>query len=152
VLKTRENRPPASPEALRRRAEDDLGRLADAAHSLGYWSAHLAFAIDTKAEPAVVTVTVEPGPLYHVAAIAVLGPAEKTLDLPNSGPPLPLRLGDPARTAPVVDAESAFISAFAGASHPFAKAVGRRVVSNSGAHTMTVTYRSTPARSAVSAR
>jgi hypothetical protein len=34
-LKTLEDKPPASEEALRRRADRDLGRLADAAHSLG---------------------------------------------------------------------------------------------------------------------
>jgi translocation and assembly module TamA len=144
ALKTRENRPPASAEALRRRAEDDLARLADAAHSLGYWSAQFAFAIDAKAEPASVTVTVEPGPLYHVAAIAVLGPAGKKLDLPPSAPPLPFRPGDPARTAPVVDAEAALVAAFAAAGHPFAKSAGRRVVIDSATHTMTVTYRLDP--------
>jgi translocation and assembly module TamA len=36
-LKTLEDKPPVSEEALRRRADGDLGRLADAAHSLGYW-------------------------------------------------------------------------------------------------------------------
>ena len=38
-LKTLEDKPPASEETLRRRADRDLGRLADAAHSLGYWNA-----------------------------------------------------------------------------------------------------------------
>ena len=34
-LKTLEDRPPVSEEALRRRADRDLGRLAGAGHSLG---------------------------------------------------------------------------------------------------------------------
>jgi hypothetical protein len=34
-LKTLEDKPPVSEEALRRRADRDLERLADAAHSLG---------------------------------------------------------------------------------------------------------------------
>jgi len=34
-LKTLEDRPPVSEEALRRRVDRDLGMLADAAHSLG---------------------------------------------------------------------------------------------------------------------
>jgi hypothetical protein len=38
-LKTLEDKPPVSEEALRRRADRDLQRLADAAHSLGYWDA-----------------------------------------------------------------------------------------------------------------
>ena len=35
-LKTLEDKPPVSEEALRRRADGDLNRLADSAHSLGY--------------------------------------------------------------------------------------------------------------------
>jgi hypothetical protein len=38
-LKTLADKPPASEEALRRRADQDLGRLADAAQSLVYWDA-----------------------------------------------------------------------------------------------------------------
>src|SRR5262249_54576220 len=74
----------------------------------------------------------------------VLGPAGKKLDLPPSAPPLPLRPGDPARTAPVVDAEAALVAAFAAAGHPFAKSAGRRVVIDSATHTMTVTSRLDP--------
>jgi hypothetical protein len=36
-LKTREDRPPVSEEALRRRADRDLGRLADAAVGRARW-------------------------------------------------------------------------------------------------------------------
>src|SRR5215471_16722352 len=71
-LRTLEDKPPASEEALRRRADRDLGRLADAAHSLGYWDADFSYDVDTEVEPAKVTVTAEPGPLYHVASVNVL--------------------------------------------------------------------------------
>ena len=50
-LKTLEDKPPASEEALRRRADRDLGRLADAAHSLGYWDAEFSYDLDTDADP-----------------------------------------------------------------------------------------------------
>src|SRR6266513_2428213 len=70
-LKSLEEKPPASEEALRRRADRDLERLADAAHSLGYWDAEFSYDIDTDAEPAKVAVTVNPGPLYHVASVKV---------------------------------------------------------------------------------
>src|SRR5271166_6964217 len=66
-LKRLEDKPPASEEALRRRAERDLSGLADAAHSLGYWDAEFSYEIDAAAAPAKVTVTVKPGPLFHVA-------------------------------------------------------------------------------------
>src|SRR5438034_7307505 len=82
-LKTLEDKLPASEEALRRRADRDLGRLADAAHSLGYWDAEFSYDIDTEADPAKVTVTVKPGPLYHVAAVKILGPDGQPLAISN---------------------------------------------------------------------
>jgi hypothetical protein len=60
-LKTLEDKTPASEEALRRRADRDLGRLADAAHSLGYWDADFSYDVDTSGETAKVTVTVKQG-------------------------------------------------------------------------------------------
>ena len=106
-LKTLEDKPPASEEALRRRADRDLGRLADAAHSLGYWNAEFSYDLDTEADPAKVTVKVTPGPLYHVASVKVLGPDGQPLSIPLDERKLPLKPGDPARTAPVVATETA---------------------------------------------
>lgn len=139
-LKTLEDKPPASEEALRRRADRDLERLADAAHSLGYWDADFSYDVDTSAETAKVTVTVKQGPLYHVAAVKVLGPDGQPLSIPQDGVKLPLRLGDPARTAPVVAAETALVAAFGDSGHPFAKVDNRRVEIDRGTQTMDVTY------------
>src|SRR6516225_7200637 len=92
-LKTLEDKPPASEEALRRRADRDLGRLADAAHSLGYWGAQFHYDLDSAVEPQKVTVKVTPGPLYHVASVAVLGPDGRPLPIPPNAPPLALKPG-----------------------------------------------------------
>src|SRR5215469_11308360 len=138
-LKTLEDKPPVSEEALRRRADRDLGRLADAAHSLGYWDAEFTYEVDTTAEPVKVTVKVDPGPLYHVASIKVLGPDGLPLSIPGE-PKLPLKPGDPARTAPVVATETALLGALGDTGHPFAKVADRRVEIDKAAHTMDVTY------------
>jgi len=139
-LKTLEDRPPASEEALRRRAERDLGRLADAARSLGYWGAEFSYDVDTATDPAKVTVTVKPGPLYHVASVMVLGPDGQPLSMPLGEQKLPLKPGDPARTAPVVATETALVAAFGETGHPFAKVENRRVEIDHGTQTMDVTY------------
>jgi translocation and assembly module TamA len=144
ALKTLEDRPPVSEEALRRRADGDLGRLGDAARSLGYWDAHFAYDVDSGVDPAKVTVTVTPGPLYHVASIAVLGPDGKPLAVPPGKTPLPLKPGDPARTAPVVATETALLGAFGDSGHPFAKVASRRVVIDHDTRTMAVTYTLVP--------
>jgi outer membrane protein assembly factor BamA len=85
---------------LRRRADRDLGRLTDAAHSLGYWDVEFAYDIDTATDPAKVAVTVKSEPLYHVASIKVLGANGPPLSIPEDEKKLPLKPGDPARTAP----------------------------------------------------
>ena len=143
-LKTLEQRQPASEEALRRRADRDLVRLADAAHSLGYWGARFDYRIDAAAQPQKVTVKVAPGPLYRVAAVAVLGPGGRPLAIPPAAAPLPLKPGDPARTAPVLAAQAALLTAFGDSGHPFAKLDSRRVVIDRRNHTMAVTYKFAP--------
>src|SRR5262252_7355145 len=139
-LKTLEDKPPVSEEALRRRADGDLGRLADAAHSLGYWDADFSYEVDTSAETAKVTVTVKQGPLYHVASVKVLGPDGQPLAIPPDGQRLPLKPGDPARAALVVATEAALVAVFGDSGHPFAKVDNRRVEIDRGTQTMDVTY------------
>ena len=136
-LKTLEDKPPVSEEALRRRADRDLGRLPDAAHSLGYWDAEFSYDIDTATDPAKVAVRVKPGPLYHVASVKVLGPDEQPLSIPNR---LPLKPGDTARTAPVLATETALLASLGDSGHPFAKAETRRVEIDKDTQTMDVTY------------
>jgi translocation and assembly module TamA len=138
-LKSLEDKPPVSEEALRRRAERDLGRLADAARSLGYWDAEFSYEIDTAVEPAKVTVKVDPGPLYHVGSVKVLGPSGQPLPVPGA-PKLPLKPGDPARTAPVVTTETTLLTAFGDNGYPFAKVADRHVEIDKAEHTMDVTY------------
>jgi translocation and assembly module TamA len=139
-LKTLEDKPPASEEALRRRADRDLERLADAAHSLGYWDAEFSYDIDTSAETAKITVTVKQGPLYHVASVKVLGPDGQPLPIPQDEKKLPLKPGDPAHTAPVVATETALLAALGDSGHPFARLENRRVEIDRGTETMDVTY------------
>ena len=145
-LKTLEDKPPVSEEALRRRADRDLGRLADAAHSLGYWDAEFSYDINTGTDPAKVTVTAEPGPLYHVGSIKVQGTDGQPLSIPQDEKKLPLKPGDPARTAPVVAAETALLAALGNSGHPFAKVENRRVEIDKDAQTMDVTYTLDPGR------
>jgi translocation and assembly module TamA len=141
-LKTLDDRLPASEEALRRRAEDDLLRLKEAAHSLGYWNAQFSYDIDSGSDPAKVTVTAIPGPLYRVAVVETRRADGQPLAVPAdpAAPPLPLNPGDPARAAPVIDTENALLAALGHAGHPFAKAAERRVVVDHDNQTMTVTY------------
>ncbi len=141
-LKTLDDRLPPSEAALRRRAEGDVGRLTEAAHSLGYWNAQFSFEIDATAEPAKVTVTAVPGPLYHVATIDILGPDGRNLVVAREpdAAPLPMKAGDAARTEPVIATENALLAALGQAGHPFARAAERRVVVDHDTQSMAVAY------------
>jgi translocation and assembly module TamA len=141
-LKSLRDRVPASEQALRRRADRDLALLTDAARSLGYWDARLSYSIDIDREPAKVVVTAEPGPLYHIASIDVLGPERRPLVVsrdPRTAP-LPLQAGEPARTEPVVATEAALLAQLGHEGYPFARKIDRRVVIDHEARTMSVTY------------
>src|ERR1051326_7686682 len=81
-LKSLEDRLPASEEALRRRADRDLGLLQDAAHSLGYWNAQFSYEIDATSDPVKVIVVANPGPLYRVGSIDIVEPHGKRLNVP----------------------------------------------------------------------
>jgi translocation and assembly module TamA len=141
-LVTLQDRPPATPAALRRRAEDDLGRLRPVLEANGYWAATLSFGIDTAVEPARVTVSVEPGPLYRFQSVTFRTPEGGTPPLLDRYDPsaFGLKLGDAARTAPVLDAEAALIAEYARQGRPYAKVPDRKVVVDHGTRTMDVTY------------
>jgi translocation and assembly module TamA len=143
-LKALEDRPPVSEQALRGRAERDLDRLREAALSLGYWNARLSYRIDPKTSPQTVVVSVQPGPLFHVAAITIEGPNGKPLAAPVKPAALPLKVGEAARTQPVVATEEALVAAFKQHGHPFAKSGHRRVVIDTANHTMTIVYTIVP--------
>src|SRR5258708_19075538 len=81
-----------------------------------------------------------PGPLYPVAAVNVLGPDGQPLSISPGEAKLPLKPGDPARTAPVVATETALLTALGDSGHPFAKVENRRVEIDKSAQTMDVTY------------
>jgi translocation and assembly module TamA len=136
------DRLPPSEAALRRRADDDLPRLKDVMQAAGYWTAKLTDAVDFKAQPAKVTVVIEPGPLFHLASVTFRTPAgEAPPLLERLGPAaFGLDIGGPARSAPVAAAESRIVEEYARNAHPFAAVTDRKAVVDVAKDTMAVTY------------
>jgi len=149
ILHRLRNEPPQNGDELVRRAEADLPRIVDALWGSGYYAAQVSIVVggqvislDRPASGSVratidslrgralvqVAVMVEPGPLYRFNRVTVL---DQRSDLPFDPlvlPPrlVPLKPGDPARTAEVLQAAAALADHFRDLSHPFVK-VGRRV-------------------------
>jgi translocation and assembly module TamA len=137
-----EDRPPPTDAALRRRVEDDLPRLEQVMQAAGYWTPKLSYAIDLTAEPAKVTVTIVPGPLFHLASVTFRSPSGEALPLlERLGPSaFGLEIGGPARSAPVAAAEQHITEEYARNGHPFAKVTDRKAVVDVAKDTMTVSY------------
>jgi translocation and assembly module TamA len=136
------DKPPTSAASLRRRADDDLPRLADVMHAMGYWTPKLSYTLDTGETPARLKVTIEPGPLYHLASVTFRTPeggAPPLLDAEKPGA-VGLEIGAAARSAPVAAAEGKIVEEYARHGRPFAKVSDRKAVVDIARHTMNVTY------------
>jgi len=136
------DKPPDTLVGLDQRARADLERLRPALQGVGYWEAELDYTIDQNAQPVTVTVTVRPGPIYHLATVDLKTPSgDVPPPLADPSPAaLGLRLGEPALTQAVVGAEAIITSRYADEGRPFAKVVGREVVIDRATKEMAVTY------------
>jgi translocation and assembly module TamA len=136
------DKPPASEEGLSRRADEDLPRLKEVLQSQGYWDGDVAYSIATGAKPAEVTVTIRTGPLYHLKQVTITtAQGGAPTDIAGLDPAVfGLKLGDPAKAAPVLDAERKITDEYARRARPFAKVTSHKFVVDHGTRTMSVTY------------
>jgi translocation and assembly module TamA len=142
-LEALSGRAPDSDSALRSRAADDRDRFDAVARAYGYYDSRIEVAIDAKASPAKIAVTVTPGPQYVLGQIAVMSVDGKPL--PTSVPSimaesLELDPGKPAFSAPVAAANAGIERVFRARGYPFASVKSRRVTIDHGTHLMTVIY------------
>ena len=136
------DRPPPSPAALRRRAQDDLPRLEAVLHAEGYWQARIAYRVDTTEHPARVTVTVMPGPLFHLARVtfALASGTPATLVAAQGAAAIGLAPGGAARSEPVEAGNARIVAIYEQNGFPFARVSDRHVVVDVATHTMSVSY------------
>jgi translocation and assembly module TamA len=111
--------------------------------SFGYYAATVSYAIDEGQKPVKVTVTIAPGPLYHLADYAILGsnPALSDGRIRITANRLGVDRGDPAAAAAVVESQARLLSTLARQSFPLAKVLDRKVVVDHATRTMSVTMR-----------
>jgi translocation and assembly module TamA len=154
TLAREEKRPPPGTAGLIARARGDYGRILASLYANGYYGGSIAIAIDgtsaetltpdaTLPDPVPVTVTVDPGPLFHFGAVQVLGlpydamtrEDEKALDLDHWG----LKEGAVARSGAVLEAESRMVEIWRQRGHPKAAIVTREVTADHKTLTLDVT-------------
>jgi len=127
---------------LRRRATADLDQLAAAAHAAGYYDAELAYDIDSKNRPWLVSVKVKLGTPYRLREIRVVTPQGDVPPLAERFDPatLGLELGIRARSAPVIEAEAKLLGYYTTRGRPLARVTGHEAIIDRADHSMHVTY------------
>jgi translocation and assembly module TamA len=138
---------PDSDAALRSRAADDRGRFNAVARAYGYYDDTVEVAIDSKASPVKITVTVVPGPAYLLTSVMVVGIDGKMLPpgVPSiTTAQLGLDLDKPALAAPVAAANARIERIFRAKGYPFASVRDRKVTIDHGTHSMAVIYELDP--------
>ncbi|CAE7883982.1 tamA, partial [Symbiodinium necroappetens] len=134
-LEEMRDRPPATRAALRRRVQDERGRYEAALKSAGYYAFALSSDVDTAQSPALVTVTVEPGPQFTLGAYTItyrpqVPRSANDRDIPQSAEDLDLELGMPAQAAPLQAAEARIVTLLTQAGYPYAEIAEARYLAD----------------------
>jgi translocation and assembly module TamA len=131
-LKALEDRPPATLARLRQRTTEDLERLNTALRSEGYYEAELRPRIDEEKRPVEVTIEIETGPRYRLAAfeLGYLGASPPPEERRPSLAELGIESGQPARAPAIVAAERQWIALMTQRGHPLAKVIERKALTN----------------------
>ncbi len=138
-------KPPPGTAGLIARARGDYGRIVAALYGQGYYGGSVAIAIqgtpveamrpDTELpDPVPVTVSVDPGPLFHFGDIRITGMPpgpmtredRKALQLKD----WPLTEGEVARSGAILAVEGRLVEAWRQRGHPKAKIANREVIAD----------------------
>ncbi|HEX5319418.1 MAG TPA: autotransporter assembly complex family protein [Stellaceae bacterium] len=151
---------PVSPFALISRAQADVGRLETVLHSFGYYDGKVTVTIDGRpvgdadlpktleAVPAGssvgVKVAAEPGPLYHLGRIAIVGDVP-----PDAREKLGLAEGQPAVASDVLAAGARLLSAMQEEGYALANVAPPDATQDPRRHAIDVTFKAAKGRRAV---
>lgn len=124
-LYTLKDRRPATIAGLERRTRNDLERLREVLRSEGYYDAVLSYRTASDVKPVKVTIEVEPGPRFKLAAfdIEYEAPAPEEKARPKPGD-IGITPGMPARAPDVRGAETRAVGWLRDRGYPFAKSAG----------------------------
>jgi translocation and assembly module TamA len=138
------DRPPPSLARLRRRAHDDRPRLLEVLRSEGYYGAQIDVALNTSVQPIKVTFQIDLGSVYRLGSVSIeVDPPEPGLTVP-SPEEIGLKIGDPAATRTILDAERGLLDRVRARGFILAELGIRRAVVDHDTDTMDLTLRVQP--------
>lgn len=120
--------PPSSLTGLIERAQSDLVPLTQLLHSQGYYSADIRFRLDRRSDPVRVIVTLQIGPRFPIARLAILPSIEDPGVYPFEQLNPGIGVGDPAVAESILKAEASLLCQLECQGYPLAKIVDRQVI------------------------
>lgn len=137
---TLRDRHPPTLNLLRHRAEKDIELFQKLLRAQGYYDAKITIEIEEKTQPTRVAFDIKLGPMYVFKSVEInVSGKAKGLELPTPDQ-LGLKVGEPARAKPIVDAQDALLNAIKDKGFPFPKIDERRVVVDHRTKDVTVTF------------
>lgn len=139
-LNTLVKQPPSTVAGIERRAREDVERLRKTLRSEGYYDGTVTYSLDAAKTPVAVRLTVDPGPRYKLTefTITYTGAKSPGPDVQPSLDDLNIKLGMPAESAKIADAQRLLTMLLAERSWPNAKIEDRKYVVDRQGKTMVV--------------
>jgi translocation and assembly module TamA len=131
--------PPAGLAGLQQRAQNDAEDFERVLRAEGYYGSRITFQVDGATRPAKVTVTIMPGPQFHIAECNVVEPPDTPAGMPKSCTDIALFSGVPARAATVIDGQARMLRPFLERGFPDTQVTYRALVDHA-TQGMTLTY------------
>lgn len=149
-LNTLVKQPPPTVAGIERRAQEDVERLRKTMRSEGYYDGTVSYSLDAGKTPVAVRLTVAPGPRYTLTEfeISYTGAATPGPDAQPSLTDLGIKLGMPAESAKIAEAQRLLIMKLAERSWPDAKIGDKKFVVDRQSKTMTARLQVDPGPSA----
>lgn len=127
-----QNRPPASVNGLRYRAESDLPGLMKVLHAYSYYDASISYKIHSEQDTSDISVFIQTGPQYTLSSYQVFhGACTELLELAGchalTAKQLGLKSGAPALSFDIVNAEFQALTELSRCGYPLASIDKRRV-------------------------
>lgn len=139
-LERLKDKPPVSFAALERRVAKDLEAFEKALRSEGYYAGEVNSQIEQDAAPARVTITVDPGPVFHLESYRIRFQSPEGQPAPAAIDPasLGVKAGQPARAESIVSAQRQALRQLARQGYPRASVTDQQAVVDHATMTMTV--------------
>ena len=133
--------PPRTAALLRKRVAEDIPTIRSILQALGYFKIRISSDVDTESAPAIVTIRIEPGPVFRMGTITMTGLPD---DLQPSRETLGLPADIPATSAVIRKGNENLITFLGSRGYPFARITSRDVIADHAKESIDIHWKIEP--------